>query len=43
VRVNTNDGIAGRGFFLWPDKAVPALPAQPYSFFWSYDFLLWCQ
>ncbi len=43
VRQDTGDGIAGRGFFLWPDKAVPPAPAKPYAFTWSYDFLLWCQ
>ena len=34
------DGLEGRGFFLWPDKAAPTVPAKPYSFNWSYDFLL---
>ena len=36
VRENTGDGVAGRGFFLWPDKSVT--PA--YAFSRSYDFLL---
>jgi len=39
-REDMTDGIEGRGFFLWPDKAVPPLPAKPYAFNWSYDFLL---
>ena len=43
VRADTSDAIAGRGFFLWPDKAIPPAPAKPYAFKWSYDFLLWCQ
>ena len=43
VREDMGDGVAGRGFFQWPDKAVPAPPAKPYAFKWSYDFLLWCQ
>jgi hypothetical protein len=38
VRENPADGVAGRGYYLWPDKAVPPLPARPYSFKWSYDF-----
>ena len=38
VNENPDDGVAGRGFFLWPDKAVPPLPAKPYAFKWSYDF-----
>jgi len=40
VRANPDDGVEGRGYFLWPDKAVPPLPAKPYAFKWSYDFLL---
>ena len=40
VRENPEDGVEGRGFFLWPDTAVPPLPAKPYAFQWSYDFLL---
>jgi hypothetical protein len=39
----TFDGVEGRGFFLWADKAS-YLNAQnkpvPYTFNWSYDFLL---
>ena len=34
VRQNPGDSVAGRGFFLWPDKSVT--PA--YAFKWSYDF-----
>ncbi len=34
VREDPSDGVAGRGFFLWPDK--PLSPA--YAFKWSYDF-----
>ncbi len=37
---NPDDGVAGRGFFLWPDTA-DYLNAQrrpvPYGFNWSYD------
>ena len=40
VRENMDDGVEGRGFFLWPDTAVPPLPAKPYAFKWSYDFLI---
>lgn len=41
VRADTNDGIAGRGFFLWPDQAlIPETPMHTYPFKWSYDFLL---
>jgi hypothetical protein len=28
VRENPDDGVEGRGYFLWPDKAVPPLPAR---------------
>lgn len=38
VRQYMNDGVAGRGFFQWADKAVPPAPAKPYAFKWSYDF-----
>jgi hypothetical protein len=38
VRENPDDGVEGRGYFLWPDKAVPPLPVKSYSFKWSYDF-----
>ncbi len=45
-REDTTDGIAGRGFFLWPDKSQ-YLNLQnkmtPYSFNWSYDLLLLSQ
>ncbi len=34
VREDPADGIAGCGFFLWPDKSL--LPAYPFK--WSYDF-----
>ena len=40
VRENPDDGVEGRGYCLWPDKAVPPLPARPYAFKWSYDFLI---
>lgn len=40
VREDPSDGVAGRGYFLWPEKAVPPAPAKPYTFNWSYDFLL---
>ncbi len=39
-RADPSDGVAGRGFFLWPDKAQ-VLNAQgrpeTYGFNWSYD------
>lgn len=38
VREDLDDGVEGRGFFLWQDKAEPPLPAKPYAFSWSYDF-----
>jgi hypothetical protein len=34
VREDMEDGVAGRGYFLWADKSVT--PA--YTFSWSYDF-----
>lgn len=40
VREDPADGVAGRGFFLWPDKAVPPLPKKPYAFSWSYDWMI---
>ena len=36
VREDSDDGIEGRGYFLWPDRSVT--PA--YAFKWSYEFLL---
>jgi len=39
-RENTDDGIAGRGFFLWSDTSFYLSPLGkpvPYSFSWSYD------
>jgi len=46
VRADPEDGIEGRGFFLWPDKAA-YLNAQnklvSYGFNWSYDFLILLQ
>ena len=42
-RENKDDGIAGRGFFLWADKSQYLNPqGKPvaYSFSWSYDFSL---
>lgn len=39
-RADPNDGIAGRGFFLWADKGQylnANNKATPYSFNWSYD------
>ena len=38
---NTDDGIVGRGFFLWPDTAKYLNPQNKpvsYNFNWSYDF-----
>ena len=34
VRENRDDGVAGRGFFLWPDQSLSPV----YVFKWSYDF-----
>ena len=34
VREDPSDGVAGRGFFLWPDKSL----SPAYAFKWSYDF-----
>ncbi len=42
-RENKDDGVEGRGFFLWSDKAQYLSPLGkkvPYTFSWSYDFLL---
>ena len=39
-RQNKADGEEGRGFFLWAEKITPPSPAKPYTFKWSYDFLL---
>ena len=39
-RADKDDGVAGRGCFLWPDKGAyqPSFgAAKPYSFNWSYD------
>jgi len=39
-RENTDDGVAGRGFFLWRDTSQylnPQNKVVPYSFSWSYD------
>ncbi len=38
VREHMNDGVAGRGFFLWADRAVIPETAKAYVFKWSYDF-----
>ena len=42
-RGDASDNSAGRGFFLWPDTATypgPQGKPVPYTFSWSYDFLL---
>ncbi len=42
-RENPNDGVAGRGFFLWPDKSQylnPQGKPVPYGFNWSHDLKL---
>jgi uncharacterized repeat protein (TIGR02543 family) len=42
-RENKTVLVEGRGFFLWPDKALKPNPKGkpiPYSFNWSYDFLV---
>ena len=38
VRENPDDGVEGRGFFLWPDKALIPATGKSYGFNWSYDF-----
>jgi hypothetical protein len=40
VREDTMDGIEGRGYFLWADKAVIPATEKTYSFNGSYDFLI---
>ena len=43
VRGNTEDGVAGRGFFLWADTSnylVALRKPVPYGFNWSYDLKL---
>ena len=35
-----DEGVAGRGFYLWPDKGVIPATAKPYGFNGSYDFEL---
>lgn len=37
------DGIEGRGFYLWRDQAKPPAPARTYPFDWSHDFLIQAQ
>jgi len=40
-REDTEDGVAGRGYFLWADKSQylnPQGKPVPYGFNWSYDF-----
>ena len=42
-RDDREDGVEGRGFFLWPDSGQypnPQGKPVPYSFSWSYDLLL---
>lgn len=42
-RVDPADGIAGRGFFLWPDTGTYKNAQNkdvPFTFNWSYDFKL---
>ena len=36
VREDMDDGVAGRGFFLWADKSL----SPAYAFTWSYDLVL---
>jgi len=39
-RGGAEDGVAGRGFFLWPDTSgylSPLGKRVPYGFSWSYD------
>ncbi len=38
VREDMDDGVTGRGFFLWPDKAAVPGTLSTYAFKWSYDF-----
>ncbi len=39
-KVDPSDPVAGRGFFLWRDKAPSPAPLSPYYFYWSYDLQL---
>jgi hypothetical protein len=39
-RENKDDGIEGRGFFLWGDKAPYTNKPGTYPFSWSYDFIV---
>jgi len=42
-RADPQDGIEGRGFFLWTDKSQYTNSrgrAVPYAFKWSYDFVI---
>jgi hypothetical protein len=39
-KVDPADPVAGRGFFLWKDKAPAPAPLSPYYFYWSYDLQL---
>jgi hypothetical protein len=39
-REDIADGIQGRGFYLWADKAPSSNPAIPYAFEWSSDFVI---
>jgi len=36
-REDMDDGVAGRGFFLWADKGVIPSAVKPYAFNGSYD------
>jgi uncharacterized repeat protein (TIGR02543 family) len=40
VRENPGDGIEGRGYFLWPDKAAVPATGRLYRFQRSYDFMV---
>ena len=45
-REDKEDGVEGRGFFLWADKGQYTTPLNrivPYTFNWSYDLLLLSQ
>lgn len=43
VREILADGVEGRGYFLWADKAVQPLTGKSYPFNWSYDFRLFSE
>jgi threonine synthase len=39
-RDDKDDGIEGRGFYLWPDKRMVPDTGRPYPFKWSCNFVI---